>query len=148
MTDGRSRDPFENPAWDRPPGYPRSPLAARLVAVMDIVRPDRGLALTRQRTRCIRRFDIHELMLTDEGGAAPGTTVARVAYLGFVEFEQGGVLAEGDRVQAGDRPLGHVGGFDETHMPNHLNIVLRASTLTSGLERGLMLGDCVTFAPG
>ena len=144
---GRSRDPFDNPAWDRPPTYPRLPLRARLVAVMEFVREGRGLVLIRQRTRCIRRHEIHELILTDEPAAAPGAVVDRVAGLAFAEFEEGGVLAEGDVLRIGGQERGRVVGFDETHMPNHLNVVLRAPVLTSGVAWGLALGAPAGFAP-
>jgi 1-deoxy-D-xylulose-5-phosphate synthase len=36
--------------------------------------------------------EIHEIIPTDEAGAAPGATVDRVAYLAFVEITRGGVV--------------------------------------------------------
>lgn len=139
-------DPFDDPAWDRRPTYPRSALAARLVAVMDFERSDRGLVLIRQRTRCLRRFDVHELIQTSEA-AAPGGMVGQVAYIGFVEFLVGGVIAEGDDIHAGGRRLGRIAGFDETHLPNHLNIVVRNDAATCGRDLGLALGDPVEVRP-
>ncbi|HZR97124.1 MAG TPA: hypothetical protein VFE37_00370 [Chloroflexota bacterium] len=38
-------------------------------------------------------------------------------------------------------------GFDECHMPNHLNIVVYSPDWRGGRSRGLALGDPVSFEP-
>lgn len=128
------------------PDYPRSPLEGHLVAVMRLEVADRGLSLAPQVSRCLRRHDIHELISTCEAGA-PGGRIGQTAYLGFVELSRGGVLMAGDRLLWGEAVLGEVLGFDETHMPNHINIVVRTAQPLTGAQRGLRLGDRVGFEP-
>ena len=139
-------DPFLTD-WGRVrPDYPRSAIEGRFVGVMRLKVEDRGFELIPQGSRCIRRWDVHELIVTDEA-AAPSKRVGRCAYLGFVEFASGGVVLQGDEVRIGDALIGHVAGFDETHLPNHLNIVLKGSAFASGVERGFSLGDLITVFP-
>lgn len=128
------------------PDYPRSALHAVFVGVMRLKLEARGLRLIRQATRCIRRHDVHEIILTDEE-VAPGQSVNRVAYLGFVEFLSGGIMAVGDEVWCGEGPIGRIAGFDDTHMPNHQNILASAEKRLSGAELGLRLGQRIDFRP-
>ncbi len=104
---------------------------------------DRDLSLIPQPSRAVRKGDVHEIVVTDQA-VSPGSKVARVAYLAFIEFQCGGVLLSGDKVSAGDAVVGEIAGFDLSHFPNHMNIVIRGD-LSSGEERGLRLGDCVEF---
>ena len=106
----------------------------------------RGLQLIPQGSRCIRRFDVHELIVTEEK-TGPSGRADKVAYLGFVEFAKGGVMLTGDEVRIGGALVGTVAGYDETHMPNHLNIVLTGASGASGVERGIALGQRVEFVP-
>jgi hypothetical protein len=135
-------DPFKAAVRPGPPDYPRIGPSGRLVAVMKVQFTKRGLSLIRNNTRAIRRHEIHELLITDETTAEPGGRVDRVAGIGFVELNEGGMMAEGDRVEINGRPIGTVVGFDESHMPNHQNIVLRGE-FANGVSRGLQLGDAV-----
>lgn len=128
------------------PDYPRTKMKARLVGVMRLAVRARGLALIPQVSRCIRRHDVHEIILTDEL-AGPGGAVQNVAYLGFAEFLTGGVVLQGDEVRVAGAPIGTIAGFDETHAPNHLNIVVRAADCRPGVTRGHALGDTVMLCP-
>lgn len=128
------------------PTYPRSALRANFVAVMNLRVDARGFQLIPQSTRCIRRFDVHELIVTEEP-AAPGRKADRVAYLGFVEFQVGGVMAVGDHVCLREQVIGVIAGFDDTHMPNHQNIVVRVAAAASGSELQIALGQLVEFTP-
>ncbi|MBL8698036.1 MAG: hypothetical protein JNK67_06675 [Alphaproteobacteria bacterium] len=131
------RDP--RPSWARArPDYPRVDIPGALVGVMRLKVLDRGMSLITPWTRAVRRFDVHELIVTD-ADAGPGDTVARCAYLGFAEFAAGGVAMSGDELWIDGARIGTVAGFDETHMPNHQNIVIRGDALLTGLERGLRL---------
>jgi hypothetical protein len=47
----------------------------------------------------------------------------------------------GDKVVVAGRVLGEVVGFDETHMPNHLNIVVGANQRKSGFELDIAVGQ-------
>ena len=137
-------EPFQTEWGKVRPDYPRSDLEGRLVGVMRLKLEDRGLQLIPQGSRCIRRHDVHELILTTEP-AKPGMAVGRAAYQGFVEFAVGGVALLGDEVLVGDAPIGSLLGFDETHLPNHLNIVVWGDRFLSGVESGFRLGDRVQF---
>lgn len=143
--DEQRGDPFGPMARPAPPGYPRRAPRGVVVAVLEFKRERRALQLIRPNTRAIRRGEIHELMVTDDAGAAPGGTVDRVAGVAFVEFTTGGILGEGDCVVIAGAEIGAVVGFDESHMPNHQNILLRAPALLSGVERGLALEARVEF---
>src|SRR5258705_13666549 len=106
----------------------RRPLEARFVGVLDNRNDGRGLALIKAHTRVVRRYDIHELILTDEQAAAPGGTVNGVHYIGFVEFEAGGgVLPQGDNVNPGGKGIGPIPGFDESPCPNHYNVLIKGA---------------------
>lgn len=123
----------------------KSEVTGRVCAVLDLHYERRGLELIPQPSRAVRRGEVHELFLTDEAGAGPGQAVHRVAVLGFFEVERGGVILRGDRVTIGGRFVGTVAGFDETHAPNHLNVVLRGPQARSGTDLGLALGEPVAF---
>jgi hypothetical protein len=132
------------------PGRPnilRRPLEGRFVGVLQSKRLRRGLALIQPKTRCVRRYDIHELIVTDEMDAAPGGRVDRIFGLGFVEFAAGGVIAAGDLVEVGGNVVAEIAGFDETHAPNHLNIVAKTPEPRTGIGLGLEPGDSVTLRP-
>jgi hypothetical protein len=127
--------------------WPHSELEARFVAVLKSTREDRGLELIRPATRAIRKNEIHEFILTDENDAAPGKVVDRVAYMAFAEFTKGGMLVEGDKVVINGQTVGEIAGFDETHMPNHQNIVIRGPDRKTGLDLGAKVGDLISFIP-
>jgi hypothetical protein len=129
-------------------GYPvRVLLEARFVGVLDNRNDNRAMRLIERRTCCGRGYDIHELIIADEGRAAPGGTVMGVHYLGFVEFQAGGVLMEGDRLVIGGETVGTLAGFDETHFPNHYNVIFKGPRRITGVELGQNPGDPLTFVP-
>lgn len=99
-------------------------------------------------SRAVRVGEIHELALTDDPRASPGMRIDQVAYIGFVELTQGGVILVGDRVRLGKRVLGVVVGFDYTHFPNHMNILVCDRTRQTGHGLGVALGDLAVFAQG
>lgn len=126
----------------------KSSVRGRIVAVMNSKLSRRGLRLISPFTRVLRKGEIHELIITDEEDAGPEKNVNRIAYIGFVEMEQGGVVATSDKVSLQGKHIGEIVGFDETHAPNHLNIVIRATQRKSGRELGVELGDRITIAEG
>ncbi len=135
--------------------HAQRPVRGVAVVVLDTYREDRGLRLEPLYSRALAAAEIHEIILTDEAGASPGATVDRIAYLGFAETVRGGVVYVGDRLlwsRAGqDGPgeehlLGHLAGFDLTHFPNHINLVVVAASLRSGADLGLQLEDILEFA--
>jgi len=117
----------------------------RVVAVMDAKLSHRGLQLIISPTRALLSGEIHELIVTDEEDTGPGKVVNRIAYIGFFELEKGGVVAKGDKVILKGKEIGEIVGFDETHAPNHLNIIIKSSKRNSGEELGIELGDILTI---
>ena len=71
--------------------------------------------------------------------------VQRIAYLGFFAVEREGVIVVGDEVSLDGKKIGRLAGFDETHMPNHLNVVICSETRATGQELGACLEMTVTF---
>lgn len=138
-------DPYAAGKFSANPYAAKRPVNGSLAVILRSRMEDRGLALIKPISRCIRRGDVHELILTDEAEAKPGAAVNRIAYLGFVEIEEGGVIVSGDDVILGGSKVGTLVGFDETHMPNHLNIVIRAGALADGIDLGARLGMTVSF---
>ena len=140
-----AKDPYRDNLGPKPVLARKIPVRARIVAVMDGHLPDRGLELIVQRTRGVSAGNVHELIGSDEPGIAAGSVVNRVSYLGFVEILNGGVLSMGDELRVGDVLLGHLAGFDYTHMPNHMNIVVSVPRALSGRDWRFELGQPVTF---
>ncbi|MFZ5687810.1 MAG: DUF6917 domain-containing protein [Bacillota bacterium] len=134
-----SLDPYHQGMFQENPYKAKMDVIGRLVVVLDGRLEGRGLQLIRPISRALCRHEIHELIITNER-KGPGQQVNRIAYLGFMEILQGGVLVAGDRLYVDGRLVGEVVGFDETHMPNHWNIVLSGTELRSGKEMGLSLG--------
>ncbi len=136
-------DPYQMDIFTRNPYKAKVPLHGKLVVVLDGAVPDRGLELILQPSRAVCRNEVHELILTGQT-AYPGDRVDPIVYVGFVEFENGGVLLSGDKLVIGGEEIGHVCGFDETHMPNHINIVIQGNPIPPG-ERNLQTGQSVVF---
>jgi hypothetical protein len=141
-----SKEPHGSGILDKYPYAAKSDVVGRVVCVLDARSDERGMELLIHPSRALCQNEIHELAITDQDGAAPGLTVDSVAYLAFLAIEKGGIVLEGDTVTAGGKNLGKVVGFDETHFPNHLNILIHAGVRRTGLEAGLTLGDAVSFS--
>jgi len=120
----------------------RRPVVGEVVALLHITFEERGLRLIEARSRAMLLNEIHELMVTDEEGAAPGGGADRVSAIAFFEIERGGIAVVGDEVTLAGKALGEVAGFDLTHMPNHMNVLVRAGSLKAPPMR---VGDRVVF---
>jgi hypothetical protein len=120
----------------------RRPVEGEVVALLHICFEDRGLRLMETKSRAVRQQEIHELMITDED-AAPGGGANRVRALAFFEVDKSGLIVVGDKVSVGGKHLGTLAGFDQTHMPNHMNIVVKTGTLDEPVVR---VGDRVRFS--
>lgn len=139
-------DPYAKGMIPDDPYSQRRSTTGTLVAVMRLKLAHRGLQLIPIPSRALRTGDVHELIVTATR-AEPGDQVDEVAYLGFFEVEHGAILKQGDRLIIDGHGMGEVLGFDETHMPNHLNIVIRTDDMRSGEEQGLKLEMAVVFEP-
>ena len=145
-------DPYEAGIISQRPTFERRGVRAQVVAVLYAQRHNRGLVLVHPRTRCLRRYDVHEMLLTNDPKAKPGRGTDVCAAIAFFEVDEGGVVGEGESVFIRNRCIGTVVGFDETHAPNHINVIVRDDVLRSGVGLGISLGDAVVFsgagAPG
>ena len=107
----------------------RRPVTGEVVALLHITFEDRGLELIQSRSRALVKNEIHELMVTDEEAAAPGGGADHVSAIAFFQVEQGGLAVVGDEVSVAGNSLGHIAGYDMTHMPNHMNVLVRRESL-------------------
>ena len=121
----------------------RRQVEGEVVALLHVSFQDRGLRLIETKSRAVRLNEIHELMITDED-AAPGGGADRVRAIAFFEVSKPGLIVVGDKVGVGNKPLGVLAGYDETHMPNHMNMVVKAPSLD---EPEIRVGDRVRFKP-
>jgi len=140
-----SREPHGSGILDKYPYVAKSDVVGRVVCILDARSEERGMELVVHPSRALCQGEIHELAITDDPEASPGRTVDEVAYLAFFSVEQGGMVLVGDRVRVGEAEVGQVVGFDLTHFPNHMNILVGAKERKTGPELGLSLGDLVTF---
>ena len=138
-------DPYASGMFRENPYYAKSDIQGNLVVVLQGKYEERGLDLIKPPSRCVKKHEIHELIASDEENIGPGSKVNKIAYIGFVEILQGGVIIAGDGVFRNGQRIGDIAGFDETHMPNHLNIVIRCDKRISGVELGCSVGDDITF---
>lgn len=140
------KEPYSAGLLNFDPYAKKQPVVGRIVAVLRGKLENRNLNIIEPRSRALKAGEIHELIMTDEREATCGKVVNRIAYVAFIEIVQAGVVVSKDQVRLGDgRRLGTLVGFDETHMPNHENIVIYSDQLMSGEELGLQIGESVIF---
>jgi len=120
----------------------KRPVEGEVVAVLHVMFEDRGLEFIKTKSRTVKLNEIHELMITDELDAAPGGGADRVRAIAFFEITKSGLIVLGDNVSINGEKLGTLAGYDVTHMPNHINVVVKTDTLDEPLLR---VGDKVRF---
>jgi uncharacterized protein YuzE len=140
-----SKEPHGTGILDKYPYAAKSDVQGRLVCILDARSDERGMELILHPSRALCRDEIHELALTDDPQAAPQGVVDRVAYLAFFSVEEGGIVLVGDKVEVDGNEIGEVVGFDLTHAPNHMNVLLRAEERKTGTELDLSLRDPIVF---
>ena len=121
----------------------KRPVEGEIVAILHVEFEDRGLELIQTKSRTVKLNEIHELMITDEQDAAPGGGADRVRAIAFFEITKSGLIVMGDNVSINGKKLGTLAGYDVTHMPNHINVVVKTETLDEPIIR---VGDRVTFS--
>ena len=139
-------DPHEEGRISRNIYYLKTEIRARVIAVLDWSADDRNMALIPHISRAVRSGEMLELIATDETGAGPGATVNNIGAIGFIEVSEGGLLVTGDMLTLDDDDIGEIVGFNETHMPNHLNIVIKVDTCQTGREMDLKLNTLAKVA--
>jgi len=102
---------------------------------------NRGLSLINPISRAYKKHDIIELIATDEATAAPGSTVNSITYIAFVEILNSGVILVGDPVLHNGKEIGKIAGYDDTHLPNHQNVIVKVTEMKSGEELNLKVDD-------
>lgn len=140
-------DPYINKLLDADlPCTDKSPVKGKLVCILHARAEQRGLELCPYPSRAVLKNEIHELILTAEAQAAPAQKVNRISYLGYFEVMEGGVLWTGDQVNLNGQLIGILAGYDLTHFPNHMNIVIKVQEpLYTGWEIDLLVGAPIEF---
>lgn len=118
----------------------------RVVTVLDATHEARGLNLIPTYSRALQKNSIHELIATDETEKKPGDTVEHIAYLAFFEIGRGGCVIVGETLWLGQKAVGTVVGFDETHEPNHINIIVAVHRRQTGRQLNFSVGKKIRFA--
>lgn len=136
-------DPYAQKLVNRTFYAAKSDICGRIAVVLRGLLENRNLNLITPISRAFPAGTIIELIGTDEENAGPGGTVQRIAYIGFVELLDGGVLLTGDPVSIKGVRVGTIAGFDDTHMPNHQNTILRMEKRIGGADLGFAPGDPV-----
>ncbi|HEX3031202.1 MAG TPA: hypothetical protein VHS59_03005, partial [Bacillota bacterium] len=132
-------DPYKAGFFKENPYAAKRSIHGKLAVILRGKLEERQLQLIPMISRAVLKDEIHELIVTDQENIGPGSKVDKIAYLGFMEITIGGVMTVGDTLTCQGKALGQVIGFDETHLPNHLNIVLASSERADGVEQGLQL---------
>ncbi len=140
-------DPYANGLINKNPFGAKRIIQSSVVAILQLELKERGLKLIQPRSRVLKKNEIHELIVTDEKGAKPGETVNNVDYIAFIEILKGGVMVVGDKVYWNNNLLGIVAGFDNTHMPNHQNIILYSPKISTGKKLNIELEDRILIHP-
>jgi hypothetical protein len=123
--------------------HAKRPLTGSVAVVLDGYLDNRALSLIQPISRAYPKHSIIELIATDEETAAPGGSVQAIAYLGFVELLTSGVIVVGDEVIVKRKVVGTIAGYDDTHMPNHQNVIVRMRTRVSGKDLKWRVGEKV-----
>jgi hypothetical protein len=141
-----SKEPHGTGILDKYPYAAKSDVVGKIVCVLDARSEERGMQLILHPSRAVCRGEIHELAVTDDTRACPDSKVDRVAYVAFFAVEEGGIILVGDKVEINGTELGELAGFDNTHFPNHLNLLVRNDDPKTGPELGLRLEDPIVFS--
>ncbi|MFC1798261.1 DUF6917 domain-containing protein [Thermodesulfobacteriota bacterium] len=123
----------------------RRPVKGHIISVCSRRSEKRGLRLIPHETRALCKHEIHELVTTDEINAGPNKTVNKVAIVCFFEITQGSTSVVGSPVFINNKKIGEIAGFDDTHFPNHYNIVVISPQRFTGIEAILGIGDKISI---
>ena len=70
---------------------------AEVVAVLEAIFTDRKMKLIESYSRAVKKYDVHELMVTDQN-PLPGNELNRMNAIAFIEVINGGLIVSGDKV--------------------------------------------------
>ena len=135
-------DPYASGLISKSPYGSKRIIHASIVAILQLNMDNRGLKLIQPQSRVLKKNEIHELIVTDERDAGPGTIVNSVAYVAFIEIQIGGVMVVGDEVYCNKILLGTVAGFDDTYAQSPKYVLYSPKRIT-GKELNISLEDPV-----
>ena len=121
------------------------PVKGEAITVLDSTHEARGLKLIPTYSRALPKNSIHELIATDERDKKPGDTANKIAYLAFFEVTRGGCIIVGETLFVDGKAIGEIVGFDETHEPNHLNIIIGVKSRKTGPQLKIKVGSKIKF---
>ena len=121
------------------------PVKGGVITVLDSSHEARGLKLIPTYSRALKKNSIHELIATDEVDKIPGDTADRIAYLAFFEVTRGGCILIGETLFVDGKAIGRIIGFDETHEPNHINIIIGVKKRRTGPQLKFKVGSKIKF---
>ena len=121
------------------------PVKGTVITVLDSTHEQRGLKLIPTYSRALPKHSIHELIATDETGKKPGDTADRIAYLAFFEVTRGGCILVGETLVVDGQAVGEIIGFDETHEPNHINIIIGVKKRRTGPQLKIGVDSTIKF---
>ncbi|MCX8057281.1 MAG: hypothetical protein N3F03_06730 [Ignavibacteria bacterium] len=143
----QTNDPYSRNLINKNFYHSKKELTGKFVVVLDGYLENRGLKIIQQPSRAFSKHTIIELIGSDEENIQPGSTVDKIAYIGFVELFDSGVLLIGDKIICNEKEIGVIVGFDDTHMPNHQNVIVYQTKRISGKELGIKIDDKILI-PG
>lgn len=143
-----STDPYARKLIKLDYFHSKRPVPGALVVVLDGYLENRALSLIQPISRAYPEHTIIELIATDEPDVAPGGSVQAIAYLGFVELLASGVIVAGDEVVVRGEVVGTIAGYDDTHMPNHQNVIVSVAKRVSGKDLGWQVGERLEIRTG
>jgi hypothetical protein len=138
-------DPYAQKMTNRTFFAAKADVKGQVVTVLRGMLESRALHLIAPISRAYPAGTIVELISTDDVSAAPGKTVDRIGYVAFVELTTGGILLAEDAVEVDGKAIGTIAGYDDTHMPNHQNIILKTEGRVTGEGLGLKPGSSVVI---
>jgi hypothetical protein len=136
-------DPYKAGLVSTPPYGDRRRVRGRVVVVLKHDVLPVTVNTIWPRSRALKTGEIHEMRRSTEDISA-GDSTRDLIPVAFFEVTSGGVVVVGDRVMLHGSVLGEIAGFDETHMPNHMNIVLKKTDDWTSLD-SLKLEEEVFF---
>jgi hypothetical protein len=139
-------DPYKQKLTSRSFFHSKTEVKGRVVVVLDGKLENRNLNLIIPISRAFRQHEVIELIGTDDQNAIPGNNVDKISYIAFVEVLNSGVLLVGDEVKCNGNFLGAIAGYDDTHLPNHQNVILKVDKRIPGKDLGLMVGNEITIS--
>lgn len=143
-----SPDPYKDLSIKHPPNpcYSKIPVIGTVNTLLHANNDRRALEISPYPSRAFQKYEVHELIITPEMDAGPNSVVNNVIYFCFFEMDNSGVLWVGDSVEVDGVEIGTLAGYDFTHLPNHMNIIVKSDHfLKTGKEAGSSLGSKIKF---